>query len=348
MRAVVLQGERTVSVENVADPTISRPDSAVITVDRTAICGSDLHLFHDPAFAGLGIRLGHEFVGQVAEVGPAVRTLHPGDRVLVSGVIGCGRCTACLSRDPGVCRNNGLAVFGVGPGLPGGQAEAVEVPAADAFALPIPEVITTEQAVLLTDILPTGYLGAARADIRPGSTVVVIGLGPVGILALQCAQLFGPARVLAVDKDKERLRRAVELGAEPVDAGDGETVPAVRELTSGRGAESVIEAVGVDQTVTDALGSAAPGGTVSVIGANLNQAFSFSLAQAFLNRLTFRVAIASVPSTWEALIPLIASGRLRPEEVFTHRLPLSAAPQAYEIFDSHADGVLKVLLDPSH
>jgi alcohol dehydrogenase len=306
-----------------------------------------LHLYHSPAFAGLGIRLGHEFVGRVAEAGPDVRGLRAGDRVLVSGVIGCGECPACLARDPGTCRKNGLAVFGVSPGLPGGQSEAVEVPAAGVFALPIPEAISTEQAVLLTDILPTGYLGALRADIRPGSTVVVIGLGPVGVLALQCAQLFGPARILAVDKDEKRLVRAEQLGAEPINANPGATVAMVRELTSGRGAESVIEAVGVDQTVTDALGCAAPGGTVSVIGANLNPAFPFSLGQAFMNRLTFRVSIASVPSTWESLIPLISSGRLHPEEVFTHRMALDQAPEAYRIFDTHDDGVLKVLLDPS-
>lgn len=347
MRAVVLQGEGAVSVEEVPDPTISRPDSAIVTIDRTAICGSDLHLYHSPDFAGLGIRLGHEFVGTVAETGPDVRNLKAGDRVLVAGVIGCGHCVACLARDPGVCRNRETAVFGVTPMLPGGQAEAAEVPAADAFALPIPEALTTEQAVLLTDILPTGYLGATRADIRPGATVVVIGLGPVGTLALQCARLLGPARILAVDMDPNRLARAEQLGAEPVDATDGATVARVMELTGGRGAESVIEAVGADQTVTDAIGCAAPGGTVSVIGVNPNPAFPFPMMQALLSRLTFRVTLASVPSTWDALIPLVASGRIHPEEVFTHRMPLADAPEAYKIFDSHADGVLKVLLDPA-
>jgi alcohol dehydrogenase len=346
VRAVVLHGERSVSVDDVPDPTLSRPDSAIVAVERTAICGSDLHLYHGGPLSVPGVRLGHEFVGTVLQIGSDVGRLHVGDRVLVSGVIGCGRCPDCLARDPGLCRNNGLAIFGVGPGLHGGQAEAVEVPAAETFALPIPEGLSTEQAVLLTDILPTGYLGASRADIRPGSTVVVIGLGPVGVLALQCAQLFGPARILAVDTVPERLARAERLGAEPVDASGGATVSVVQQLTGGRGAQSVIEAVGADQTVADALMCAAPGGTVSVVGVNFNPAFPYPLPVALMRRLTFRVTIASVPSTWDTLIPLIAAGRLHPEEVFTHRLPLSAAPAAYQIFDTHADGVLKVLLDP--
>jgi threonine dehydrogenase-like Zn-dependent dehydrogenase len=142
MRAVVLQGERVVSVESVADPIISRPDAAVVAVERTAICGSDLHFYHNPAFNGLGIRLGHEFVGTVTETGTDIRNLRPGDQVLVSGVVGCGRCIACLARDPIVCRNGQNSAFGTSPALPGGQAEAVEVPAAEAFALPIPESIS--------------------------------------------------------------------------------------------------------------------------------------------------------------------------------------------------------------
>jgi 2-desacetyl-2-hydroxyethyl bacteriochlorophyllide A dehydrogenase len=345
VRAVVLDGPRSVSVAEVPDPGLVGPESAVVRVDATAICGSDLHLYHGEGGAP-GTRLGHEFVGTVEEVGPDVRTVRRGDRVLVSGVIGCGRCPDCLARDPGVCRNDGLAVFGTGPALPGGQAEAVSVPGVDVFALPVPDSLTTEQAVLLTDILPTGFLGARRADIRPGATVVVIGAGPVGVLAAQCAQLFGPARVLVVDRVADRLERVARLGAEPVDASAGDTVARVQELTKGRGAESVIEAVGADQTVADAIMCAAPGGTVSVVGVNLGMALPFPMALALMRRLTFRVTLASIPSTWDSLVPLIASGRLSPEEVFTHRMALSAAADAYRIFDERTDGVLKVLLDP--
>ena len=346
MRAVVLHGERDIRVEDVPDAGVPGPDGLLLRIDRTAICGSDLHLYHGPMTIP-GVHLGHEFVGTVEDIGAEVNSVRPGDRVLVSGVVGCGRCSACRSGDPVVCLQGGLRVFGTSLDLWGGQAEAVAVPAADASVLKIPEGITDEQAVLLTDILPTGYLGAQRADIQPGDTVVVIGMGPVGVFALQCAQLFGPARILAVDMVPERLARAAELGAEPIDATGGTTVAAVLEATGGRGAQAVIEAVGADQTVTDAIFCAAPGGTVSVIGANVSLGLPVPMAILFLKRLTFRATLASIPSTWPALVPLIESGRLHPEQVFTHHLGLSEAPEAYRLFESREDGCLKVLLDPT-
>ena len=346
MRAVVLEGKREVSVRDVPDPVLSGPDGAIVKVERTAICGSDLHLYH--AQMGVaGIRLGHEFIGSVLEAGPEVRTLRTGDRVLVSGVVGCGRCVACLGRDPVVCRNGAPVAFGTSQDLAGGQSEAVAVPGADAFCLPIPEEITDEQAVLLTDILPTAYLGALRADIRPGSTVVVIGLGPVGLLTVRCVQLFSPARVFAVDTVPERRARAEVMGAEVIDPTDGGTVAQIFAATGGRGADGVVEAVGADQSITDALMSAGPGGTVSIIGVNLNLAFPFPMPIALMRRLTVRVTLASIPSTWDALVPLVANGSLHPEDVFTHHMGLSEAAEAYRLFDAREDGVVKVLLDPT-
>jgi alcohol dehydrogenase len=346
MRAVVLHGERDIAVEDVPDAGVPGPDGLLLRVDRTAICGSDLHLYHGPMTVP-GAHLGHEFVGTVEEVGADVQTVRAGDRVLVSGVIGCGRCSACRAGDVVVCRNAGTKVFGTSLELPGGQAEAVGVPAADASVLAIPEGISDEQAVLLTDILPTGYLGALRADITPGDVVVVIGLGPVGVFALQCAQLHGPSRVLAVDMVPERLARAAELGAEPIDASDGGTVAKVYDATAGRGADAVIEAVGADQSITDAILCAAPGATVSVVGVNLNLGLPFPMPVALMKRLTFRVTLASIPTTWPALVPLVASGKLRPEDVFTHRMGLSDAAEAYRVFEAREGGVLKVLLDPT-
>ena len=237
MRAVVLQGDRDVSVEDVPDAGVPGPDGLLLRVDRTAICGSDLHLYHGPMTIP-GVHLGHEFVGTVEDVGSAVTTVGKGDRVLVSGVIGCGVCPACRAGDVVVCRNAGTKVFGTSLELPGGQAEAVAVPAADSSVMQIPEGISDEQAVLLTDILPTGYLGAQRADITPGDTVVVIGLGPVGVFALQCAQLYGPSRILAVDMVPDRLARAEQLGAEPIDATGGDAVAKVYEATGGPGRRS--------------------------------------------------------------------------------------------------------------
>ena len=214
MRATVLKGPRLVAVEQVPDPVLPGPAGIIVEVERTAICGSDLHLYHD-APTGVGIQLGHEAIGTVTDTGPSVRSLAVGDRVLVSGVIGCGICGPCLAGRPNVCLAGQAAAFGTMPGLHGGQAEGMAVPFADSFALKIPEGVGDEEAVLLTDILPTGYMGAVRADITPGSTVVVVGLGPVGIMALQCAALFGPARILAVDMVPERLARAAAWGPSP-------------------------------------------------------------------------------------------------------------------------------------
>ena len=345
MRAVVLTGERSVEVADVADPQLPGPDGLVLRIEKAAICGSDLHLYHG-ILATPGVQLGHEFLGTVEEIGSAVSTVKPGDRVLVSGVIGCGRCAACLGRDPVVCRNQGTRVFGTSLDLAGGQAEAAAVPAADASVLVVPDDISDDHALLLTDILPTGYLGALRADITPGDTVVVIGLGPVGVLALQCARLFGPARILAVDMVPERLANAERLGAEPVDARDGGTIAHVLDRTGGRGGQAVIEAVGADQSISDAIFCAAPGGTVSVIGVSMNFALPLPMPVLLMKRLTLRVTLASIPSTWDALLPLVATGKLVPDDLFTHRFSLTDAAEAYRLFDAREDGVLKVQLTP--
>jgi threonine dehydrogenase-like Zn-dependent dehydrogenase len=346
MRAVVLRGPEEVAVEEVPDAGVPGPDGLLLRVERTAICGSDLHLYHGPMGVP-GVHLGHEFIGTVEEIGSQVSSVAKGDRVLVSGVIGCGTCPACRAGDVVVCANSGTRVFGTQLDLAGGQAEAVAVPAADASVVKVPEGISDEQAVLLTDILPTGFLGAQRADITPGDVVVVIGLGPVGVFAVQCAQLYGPSRILAVDMVPDRLARAAELGAEPIDASDGNTVAKVFEATGGRGAAAVIEAVGADQSISDAIMCAAPGGTISVVGVNLNLGLPFPMPIALYKRLTFRVTLASIPATWPELFPLVASGRLHPEDVFTHRMGLSEAAEGYRIFNAREDGVLKVLLDPS-
>jgi alcohol dehydrogenase len=265
----------------------------------------------------------------------------------VSGVVGCGECGPCLSGRPNLCLRGESKAFGTVPDLPGGQAEVLAVPCADSFALPIPEGVSDEEAVLLTDILPTGFVGASRAAITPGSTVVVVGLGPVGVMAVQCASLFGPARILAVDMVPERLARAERLGAEPIDARRGPVPQQVLEATSGRGAESVIEAVGADATVLDAVSCAATGGTISVVGVNLKMDLPFPMALVLLKSLTLRAVFCPIPGTWQALVPLIRAGRFPGlAETFTHRLGLSRAAEAYELFDSRDDGVLKVLLDP--
>lgn len=344
MRATVLNGPGDISLETVDDPIVSASTSAVVEVTHTGICGSDLHLYHG-AMAATGIRPGHEFVGRVVATGSDVRRFREGDQVLVSGVIGCGDCPACLRGYVAGCTGGGLGVFGTGPDLHGGQAEYVEVPRIDRFALAIPPELDLDAAVMLTDILPTGYLGARRADITPGDTVVVIGLGPVGMFALQAAQVLGAARIIAVDTAPDRLARAETYGAIPVNAADG-TAPQVLELTKGLGADAAIEAVGSDATINDAVMSVRAGSTVSVVGVNNNMAMPYPMMLALLRDITLRGTLASIPATWSELLPIVASGRIRPQDVVTHRLGLSEVSDAYRRFNAREDGMLKVVLDP--
>ncbi|MFI5316347.1 MAG: alcohol dehydrogenase family protein [Myxococcota bacterium] len=345
-RALVFHGKGDVRLESLPDPTPPDSRGAIVRVEHTAICGSDLHLYHGSLPIPPGFVLGHEFIGEVVETGRDVRGFASGDRVLVSGVIGCGDCRACAAGHPIRCERHATRVFGNSRELPGGQAEAVAVPGADAALLRVPEGVSREQAVLLTDILPTGYYGARNAEIRPGQSVAVIGLGPVGQCALDCAQLFGPARVFAVDRVPERLAAARAKGAIPVDA-SGDPLAQILEATSGYGVDAVIEAVGADETIALSLQLVRVAGVVSVIGVSTNMAFPFPMLLALMKDLTFRIGICPVPELWDDLVPLVRSGRLRPEAVFTHRMPLSQGPEAYALFDSRRDGVMKILLDPS-
>lgn len=346
MRAVVLTAEKTVEVVTVDDPVLSGPDGAIIKVEATAICGSDLHLYHG-MLPSAGVQPGHEVVGTILEVGPDVRERAVGDRVLVSGVVACGHCGACRRGDPISCLVTGPIALGTTPALHGGQAELLAVPAVDLFTLVIPEGVSTENAVLLTDILPTGFLGAQMGNIQPGDSVAVFGMGPVGVMALASAKLYGPSQIFAVDVVPERLARAEAMGAIPINATDDLGALGVIEATKGRGVNVAIEAVGNQRTIQDALSCVAARGRVSMVGVNLEMDFPFPMALAFLKALSFRAAFAAIPSTWSNLLPLIAEGSLDLGDVFTHRMGLSEASKAYEMFDNKSDGMLKVLLDPS-
>jgi threonine dehydrogenase-like Zn-dependent dehydrogenase len=346
IRALTFQGKGDVRYETRPDPTPPDAHGAVLKVERAAICGSDLHLYHAALpMADVGFAIGHEFVGEVVEVGSAVRDFQVGDRVLTSGVIGCGLCGSCRAGRVVRCEARQTRVFGMGSALPGGQAEAVAVPGADHAFKKIPDGVSVEQAVLLTDILPTAYYGALQADIRPGDTVAVIGLGPVGLLAVECARLFGPARVLAIDRIPERLKQAEALGAEPVHLDKAPEVAAA--ANGGMGPDAVIEAVGADASIQMAIAMCRVAGTVSVIGVSMNFAFPFPMPLALMKDLTFRIGICPIPELWSALVPLVQAGRLHPERVFTHHLGLSQGAEAYKIFDEKREGVLKVLLDPA-
>ncbi len=341
MRHVVIDGPRSVRVLEAPDPVLLGADGAVVSVEATAICGSDLHFYDGDIPVGDGIAVGHEFVGTVEEVGPDVHRFRPGERVLTASVTGCGRCDGCATGDPVTCVD-GPQVFGAGV-LPGGQASAVAVPSADFQLLGIPEGMDDEAALLLTDNLGTGWIGAERADFPLGGTVVVLGLGAVGLCAVRSALALGAGRVLAVDPVAGRRALASDSGAEPV---EGPTVESVLEATAGRGADAVIDAVARDATLDDAFGCIRAGGTVSVIGVHDLEPYPLQVLMALFRSITLRTTTAPVHRTWKTLVPLVANGRLRTDGIFTHRFRLSHAPEAYAAAAARSAQCIKVLMTP--
>jgi threonine dehydrogenase-like Zn-dependent dehydrogenase len=346
MKAIVFHGPYDVRVESVPDPSLQDSRGALVRVTRASICGSDLHPYHGVMPLLPGVVFGHECVGVVEDVGRDVRRFKKGDRVIVPGVIGCGDCAPCRAGYVVGCLVQATKVYGFSPELPGGQAEAIHVPHADANLFLSPAELDDEQVLFLTDILPTGYYAAQNATIAPGQTIAVIGCGPVGLSAIMSAQLFGPARVLAIDRVDYRLAQAKKLGAIPVDAGQRDPVDAILEATDGRGADAVIEAVGATETVQLALNLVRIGGVVSVVGVLLDAEFPFPMGTAFMKDLTFRIGLVDVPRFVPTLIPLIQSGRLDPMSLISHRLPLSQGKHAYELFDKRLEGCLKIALTP--
>lgn len=346
MKAIVFHAPRDVRVDSVPDASLTDARGALVRVSRASICGSDLHPYHGVMPVPAGVTLGHECVGVIEAVGRDVHRFKKGDRVIVPGVIGCGDCDSCRTGYVVGCANLANKVYGFAPELPGGQAEALFVPGADANLFLTPPQLNDEQVLFLTDILPTGYYAAENAAIEPGQTIVVVGCGPVGLFAIMTAQLFGPARILAIDKVGYRLERARALGAIPIDASTADPRDAILEATGGRGADGVIEAVGAAETVQLALDLARVGGVVSVVGVLLDAAFPFPMGTAFMKDLTFRIGLVNVPEFVPKLIPLIESGRLDPTSLISHHLPLAAGTRAYELFDKREDGCFKVALLP--
>jgi 2-desacetyl-2-hydroxyethyl bacteriochlorophyllide A dehydrogenase len=347
MRALVYNGPEDIRCETVPDPTPPGPDGAVVKIERTAICGSDLHLYHGHLSPDAGYTIGHEAIGEVVETGSAVSRFKVGDRVLVSGVIGCGTCVPCRGGHVTSCEEAPGRVFGTNQGLGGGQAEALAVPIAASALCAIPDGVSPDQAVLLTDILPTGYFGARGAEIQPGQDVAVIGCGPVGLMSILCARLFSPARIFALDSLPARLEAATKLGAIPLDVSNDPFGQQLLDATGGLGPHSVIEAVGARSAIQSAIGHVRRGGIVSVVGVNVEMDFPFPMGAALMKGITFRIGICPIPEFWPHLLPLIREGHLAPEFVFTHRMGLSQGADAYDLFANRRDGVLKVILDPS-
>lgn len=339
MRAVIVDGPRSIRVESRPDPALPGPDGVIIAVTAAGICGSDLHFYEGEYPLAESVSLGHEAVGTVVETGPHVRTVKVGDLVMVSSVAGCGNCPGCATRDPVTCLA-GLRIFGSGA-LGGAQADLLAVPAADFQVLKIPEGISTEQAVLLTDNLATGWAAAQRADIPFGGAVAVIGLGAVGLCALRSAFSHGAATVFAVDRVEGRLERAAAWGGTPITSPAAEAIIAA---TGGRGVDSVIDAVGNDASLTDAISAVRPGGTVSVVGLHDLQPFPLPALNCLLRSITLRMTTAPVQRTWPELVPLLTSGRLDVDGIFTTRMPLDQAAEGYAIAASRSGDHVKVLL----
>ncbi len=351
MKGTVFHGPHDVRVERVDDPALQTPTDALVRITRAGICGSDLH-FYDGALPIVpGFVLGHEGVGVIEEVGAGVDRLKKGDRVVMSGVVACGRCYFCRRGQSAQCAESGSAIFGYGANsagklgwLGGEQSEAVRVPMADYTCYPLPDAIDDDAAVFLADILPTGFFGAVNGNIRPGDTVAIFGCGPVGLCAVMCAKLFGPAEVIAVDSIPYRLERARKLGAMPVNLEQAHQT--ILDRTDGRGADVTIEAVGNESALTAAIMAARGGGTVSVIGVFGAPSFNFPVGYAFMRDLTLRIGLANINVHIPELTRLIERGAIDPRPLVSHVMPLADAAKGYEIFSARKDNVMKVLLKP--
>jgi threonine dehydrogenase-like Zn-dependent dehydrogenase len=391
MRAITWMGKTHVEVQDVPDPKILNSRDAIVKISSTAICGSDLHLYNGfiPTMRK-GDILGHEFMGEVVETGPAVTTLKVGDRVVVPFPIACGNCGACDRGLTSVCENSnpnaGIAeklmghspcgIFGYSHmlgGYPGGQAQYARVPFADVGPLKIEDDIPDEQVLFLSDILPTGYMGADMCDISRGDVVAVWGAGPVGQFAIAGARLLGAERVIAIDRFPYRLQMAKEkAGAtEVINYEDAPVLETLNDLTAGRGPDACIDAVGMEahidirplqaydrakqmvgaesdrpHALREAIMACANGGVVSVIGVYGGLVDKFPMGS-FMNRsLRMRAGQCHVHRYMEPLMQRIRAGEIDPSFVITHRMALEDAPRGYEMFRDKKDGCEKVVLSP--
>jgi threonine dehydrogenase-like Zn-dependent dehydrogenase len=389
MKAVCWHGSKDVRVDTVPDPKILNPRDAIIKVTSTAICGSDLHIYDGfiPTMKS-GDILGHEFMGEVVELGAGVTNLKIGDRVIIPFTISCGGCFFCNRDLWSLCDNSNpnawmvekimghspAGLFGYSHlfgGYAGGQAEYVRVPFADIGPMKVPEGLTDEQVLFLTDIFPTGYMAAENCQIQEGDTVAVWGCGPVGQFAIKSAYMFGAERVIAIDRVPERLQMAKDWGgAEVINYEEYDAGEAVKEMTGGRGPDAVIDAVGMEAhgTGVDALYdkvmqavrmesdrptalrqlivACRKGGTVSLAGVYGGMIDKMPMGAAFNKGLTFKMGQTHVHRYLKPLLEHIQKGDIDPSFVVTHQLKLDDAPMGYEIFKQKKDNCIKVVLKP--
>ncbi|MBT1677236.1 zinc-dependent alcohol dehydrogenase [Curtobacterium aurantiacum] len=379
MRAMTYRGPYRVRVEEKPDPRIEHPNDAVIRVERAAICGSDLHLYHGMMpDTRVGHTFGHEFIGVVEQVGSSVETLSVGDRVMVPFHISCGTCWFCARGLFTNCHNvnpNATAVGGIfgyshtTGGYDGGQAERVRVPFADVGPQVIPDWLDDDDALMMTDALGTGYFGAQLASIREGDTVVVLGAGPVGLFAAKSAWLMGAGRVIVIDQFEYRLEKARTFAhAETINFAEvDDVVLEMKKQTDFLGADSVIDAVGAEadgnflQQVTAsklklqggspvalnwAIDGVRKGGTVSAMGAYGPIPNLVKFGDAMNKGVTIHMNQAPVKRQWPRLLEHIRAGHLKPSDIITHRIPLEHIAEGYHLFSSKLDDCIKTVIVP--
>ena len=344
MRAVTFQGPGQVRVDEVDDPELTAPDEAIVRVEASGVCGSDLHIYHGRVAIEQGFILGHEYVGTVTAAGDAVTRVAEGDRVLGCYCSACGECFFCRRGDFHKCDYG--RVFGHGKtlgSLQGAQAELLLVPNADLTLRKVPEGMSDEIALFAGDVMGTGYHAVVECGVGQGDVVAVLGLGPVGLCAVQAALAAGAAAVVAVDTVDERLELARSLGAEPAHLTEGDPRAAVKALTDGRGADAVIDAVGHPDALELACRLARKAGTVSATGVYAER-IDVHMGIVWIKALTLKTGHANVIKHVDPVLERLASGTLDPAPLVTHHMSLDDAPEAYDVYDRRE--ALKIVLTP--
>lgn len=348
MKALVYHGPGRRSWEDVPDPTLKNPDDAVVRVDCVTICGTDLHILKgDIATVEPGRVLGHKAVGTVEEIGSNVHNVAVGDRVLVSCISACGRCRYCREGRYGQCLSGGGWILG--HRINGTQAERVRVPFADTSVYRLPDHVSSEDAVMLADILPTSYeVGVLAGTVRPGDTVVIVGAGPIGLAAVITARLLSPSHIVVVDPAPGRREAAAAFGADfQLDPGVDDVAGRIRELTDGLGADVTVEAVGIPQTFESCVELVRPGGHVANVGVHGAPA-TLHLETAWIRDLTITTGLVDTYTT-PVLLRMLDAGQLRLPGLVTHRFGIDEMQDAYDVFSRPSEtGVLKVALFGAH
>lgn len=351
MKALVYRGVGDIRLEDVPKPQIQGSEEAIVRITSTAICGSDLHILHGHLGVEPGTIIGHEFTGVVEEVGVGVSAVKPGDRVVGAAGTSCGQCPACRLGLTMACEHFGM--YGTGPmfgNLQGAQAEYIRVFSANFTLQKIPEGLSDEQVLFVGDILSTAYMGAVGISprghgVQPGHTVAIFGAGPVGLCAVAAAKLFSPVRIIVIDQLDYRLDMAKRLGADHViNATQTDPAAAIMKMTGDWGADFVIEAVGVPETLAAGLSVVAPGGTVSVVGL-FQGPVEIPIHTLITKNIAIKMGLADL-IYMRKLLGLIQAGKMDLTPMITHTLPLAEGVHAYEIFDKKLDRVIKVILKP--